>query len=320
MVLMHRKRGGRAAFTLVELLVVIGLMGVLATISVAGYSAASRGMSDRGAIQTVLATLRVAQQTCQIDRVPTKVLFFNQRLTEDTSEDDATLYQGTMIAIKQAGRITLPPGEVNDLLIDEFADWHQSYPMMKSLDDDSDAPGMRIFRMRGSDKGTSIEDCSVMVQPCVFPWKLDDYMIQAGTRINLWCNLHKRTAGDNRPQGAPASYVENGNNYVWGFKESRSTSGGRLRVKDTDWKVGDAYGIELARLDLPKGYIFGSSAPTGNKLVAASIKAVYFDPEKDPPEMSESVPVYAMRPSGAGVYRPKAVDTITRAMLKNVNY
>ena len=45
MVLTYRKRRGRAAFTLVELLVVIGLMGLLATISVAGYSAASRGMS-----------------------------------------------------------------------------------------------------------------------------------------------------------------------------------------------------------------------------------------------------------------------------------
>ena len=320
MVLTYRKRRGRAAFTLVELLVVIGLMGLLATISVAGYSAASRGMSDRGAIQTVLATLRVAQQTCQIDRVPTKVLFFNQRLTEDTSEDDATLYQGTMIAIKQAGRITLPPGEVNNLLIDEFADWHQSYPMMKSVDDDSDAPGMRIFRMKGTDENTDIEACSVMVQPCVFPAKLDDYMIQSGTRINRWCELHNRTASDNRPPGAPASYVENGNNYVWGFKESKSTSGGRLRVKDSDWMVGDAYGIELARLDLPKGYIFGNSAPTGNKLVAASVKAVHFDPDDDPPKMSTSVPVYAMRPGGKGLYRPKEVDTITKDMLDNVNY
>ena len=114
--------------------------------------------------------------------------------------------------------------------------------------------------------------------------------------------------------------MENGNNYVWGFKESKSTSGGRLRVKDSDWMVGDAYGIELARLDLPKGYIFGNSAPTGNKWVAASVKAVHFDPDDDPPKMSTSVPVYAMRPGGKGLYRPKEVDTITKDMLDNVNY
>ena len=319
MVLTSGKRAGRAAFTLVELLVVIGLMAVLATISVTGYSAASRGMSDRGAIQNTVSTLRIARQTCQIERVPTKVLFFNQRLTEDASEDDATLYQGTMIAIKQAGRITIPPNATGGLLIDEFADWHQSYPMSNS-DRDSSAPGMRIFRMRSDDESKGIEDCSTMVQPCVFHFELDDYMIQAGMTINSWCDAHNRTAKRNRPQGAPNSYVGNGNNYVWGFKESKSTSGGRLRVKDSDWMVGDAYGIELARLDLPKGYIFGNSAPTGNKLVAASVKAVHFDPDDDPPKMSTSVPVYAMRPGGKGLYRPKEVDTITKDMLDNVNY
>ena len=87
MILTHTQQGRRAAFTLVELLVVIGLMAVLATISVAGYSAASRGMADRGVIQTTVSILRVAQQTCQIDRVPTKVMFFNQKL--DNSGADA---------------------------------------------------------------------------------------------------------------------------------------------------------------------------------------------------------------------------------------
>jgi prepilin-type N-terminal cleavage/methylation domain-containing protein len=318
MVLTSGKRAGRAAFTLVELLVVIGLMAVLATISVTGYSAASRGMSDRGAIQTVLATLRVAQQTCQIDRVPTKVLFFNQRLTEDTSEDDATLYQGTMIAIKQAGRITLPPGEVNNLLIDEFADWHQSYPMMKSLDDDSDAPGMRIFRMKGTtDESTDIEACSVMVQPCVFPAKLDDWMIQSGTRINRWCESHKRTATDNRPQGAPASYVDNGNNYVWGFKE-RTGAGGGLGA--ASWEVGDPYGVEIARLDLPKGYIFGTNPPRDEKLNSATPKEVFFDPDELSPSMSPgSVQISLMRPSQGGMLKPHPVGTISSSMLKDTN-
>ena len=108
MILTHTQQGRRAAFTLVELLVVIGLMAVLATISVAGYSAASRGMADRGVIQTTVSILRVAQQTCQIDRVPTKVMFFNQKL-DTGQEDEADLFQGTAIAIKQAGRITMKP-------------------------------------------------------------------------------------------------------------------------------------------------------------------------------------------------------------------
>ena len=141
MILTHTQQGGRAAFTLVELLVVIGLMAVLATISVTGYSAATRGMADRGTIQTTVSILRVAQQTCQIDRVPTKVMFFNQRLFDDNDPDTPPLFQGTAIAIKQAGRITLPV--MNKLLIDEFADWNQSYPKSGS----ASAPDMRIFQM-----------------------------------------------------------------------------------------------------------------------------------------------------------------------------
>ena len=313
---MSRKGTGRAAFTLVELLVVIGLMAVLATISVTGYSAASRGMSDRGAIQNAVSTLRIAQQTCQIDRVPTKVLFFNQRLTEESGEEDAMLYQGTMIAIKQAGRLTISPSAVNNLLVDEFADWHQSYPMSAS-GRDSTAPGMRIFRMKSDDESKGIEDCSVMVQPCVFHYALDDYMIQAGTTIKQWCTSHKRTGNDNRPQGAPSSYVGNGNNYVWGFKE-RPGSGGGLSA--ASWEVGDPYGIEIARLDLPKGYIFGTSAPNSEKLVSASVKEVFFDPDDPTPSMSPgSVPISAMRPSSAGTYRPKLVGTVTANMLKDTN-
>lgn len=310
MVLTRTEHEGRSAFTLVELLVVIGLMAMLATISIAGYNAASRGMADRGAIQNVVSTLRIAQQTCQIDRVPTKVLFFNQRLTEDSDEESATVYQGTAIAIKQAGRITIAPSSVKGLLIDEFADWHQAYPKKGS----QDAPGMRLYRMRSADEGSGIDQCSTLVQPFVTHYALDDYMIQSGVSIRDWCRDHRREASDNRPQNATGSYVENGNNYVWGFAE---TGGGGLSA--ASWKVGDPYGMEIVRLDLPKGYIFGTSAPGGNGMAAASVREVYFDPDDATPSLSASVPVSAMRPAVGGTYSPKVVGTITSSMLKDTN-
>jgi len=314
MVLTQKRHEGRAAFTLVELLVVIGLMAMLATISVVGYNAASRGMADRGAVQNVVSTLRIAQQACQIDRVPTKVLFFNQRLTEDSDEESATLYQGTAIAIKQAGRITIAPSDVKNLLVDEFADWHQSYPKTGS----ADAPGMRLYRMRSTDEGAGIDQCSTLVQPFVTYYALDDYMIQSGMTIREWCKAHRREASDNRPQNATESYVDNGNNYVWGFAESSvGTGGGSLSV--SSWKAGDPYGIEIARLDLPKGYIFGTSAPSGKGLVAASVKEVSFDPDDATPTLSASVPVSAMRPAIGGAYSPKTVGTVTSSMLKDTN-
>ena len=305
------KHRGRAAFTLIELLVVIGLMAVLATISVAGYSAASRGMADRGVIQSTVSVLRVAQQTCQIDRVPTKVLFFNRLLTESSSDDAAQLYQGTAIAIKQAGRITIAPSAVGGLLVDEFADWHQSYPMRGS----DNAPGMRLYRMTADDENKDIDGCSVLVQPFVTHYALDDWMIQAGTRIDQWCTAHRRTANDNRPPDAPASYIANGNNYVWGFKASTSGSGASLTT--ASWHVGDPYGVEIARFDLPKGYIFGSTPPSGNKLSPASDKEVSFDPDDPDPKPSGSVAVSAMRPMAGGSISAKKVDTVTSSMLKD---
>ena len=311
MILTHTQQGRRAAFTLVELLVVIGLMAVLATISVAGYSAASRGMADRGVIQTTVSILRVAQQTCQIDRVPTKVMFFNQKL-DTGQEDEADLFQGTAIAIKQAGRITMKPSSVDHMLVDEFADWNQSYPTMKK-GETSNAPGIRFYRMTDSDEGGDIDSCSVLVQPSVTYYDLKDYMIQSGTTIDKWCEDHGHTANDNHSLNALSTTVDSGNNYVWGFKASTSGGGGGLGVDS--WKVGDPYGIEIARIDLPKGYIFGSSAPSGTKPVSASVKAVYFDAEDLNPSPSASVPVSAMRPAAGGTHAVKTVGTVTKSML-----
>ncbi len=308
MIVTHTQQGRRAAFTLVELLVVIGLMAVLATISVAGYSAASRGMADRGTIQTTASILRVAQQTCQIDRVPTKVMFFNQKLSDDQNLDEATLYQGTAIAIKQAGRITLKPSTVKGLLVDEFADWNQSYPTMEE-GVDSSGPGMRIFRMTHDDLGKDIDSCSVLVQPAVTYYQLDDYMIHAGARMKDWCVRHGRTANDNHSSKSSVT-VDNGNNYVWGFKASKSGNGGGLSVDS--WKVGDPYGIEIARVDLPKGYIFGNSPPSGYKLKSAG--TVSF---KVPNASSEGLPVQisAMRPAGGGGLKAKDVGAVSSKML-----
>ena len=85
------------------------------------------------------------------------------------------------------------------------------------------------------------------------------------------------------------------------------------------WQAGDPYGVEIARLDLPKGYIFGTSVPSGNKLVAASIKEVSFDPEDLTPSFSGNVPISAMRPMAGGTVGPKLVDTVTSSMLKDTN-
>lgn len=311
MALKYTRQAGRAAFTLVELLVVIGIMAVLATISVAGYSAASRGMADRGVIQSTVSILRVAKQTCEIDRVPTKVLFFNRRISDASSDDDSTRYQGTAIAIKQAGRITISPSQADGLLVDEFADWNQSYPMKGS----EGSPGMRFYRMKsGNDENLDINGCSVMVKPFVTHYELQEYMIQSDTVMSTWCNSHGRTASEN--DTGSSSYVENGNNYVWGFAAS-SAGGSGASLSVGSWQVGDPYGVEIARIDLPKGYIFGSSPPSDDKLKAATIKAVSFNPaEFEPRPNPGTVPIYLMRPSGS-TFTPSHVGDVTFNMLSD---
>ena len=171
---------------------------------------------------------------------------------------------------------------------------------------------------KDSDENKDIKDCSVMVQPFVTAYQLDDYLIQAGVTIKQWCDTHKRTAGDNRPQGASSTYVNNGNNYIWGFAASSASSGGNLSTDS--WLAGDPYGVEIARIDLPKGYIFGSSAPNSDTLVSASDKAVNFDPEDFEPKPSPGrVQVSAMRPSGS-TYSPKSIGTVDASMLDDKNH
>ena len=283
----------RSAFTLVELLVVVGLMAMLATVSIAGYSAVNRGMADRGALQSAVSTLRVAQQTCLIDRVPTKVLFFNQKIVKGS----ATAFQGTAIAIKQAGRITMDPQSAFGMLVDEFADWDKSYPVKRKNagGGGGNRVGMRFFSMRKSDESKGFDKCSTLVNPYVTQVNaLDDCMIQRGMKIEEWCK----------------EYAPN-NNVMYGFEAVSGSVG--------DWKAGDPYGIEIARIDLPKGYIFGNDAPKGDKLDSASIAAVTFDPEDGEPSMSGNVPISLMRPAtgGSGGFTAKLVGTISADMLKD---
>ena len=295
MVLRHRRQMGRAAFTLVELLVVIGIMAVLATISVAGYSAASRGMANRGAYQSVSTVLRIAKQSCEIDRVPTTVFFFNRRFSSDVKDEDATLYQGTAIAAKQVGRITIPDSEK---VIDEFADWHQSSEMLEEgILNQIKSQSKRIFRMRNKDLGENVDTCSMEVKPFAASYKVQDFMIQSDKTIEQWSSEHKLA----------------NNCKVWGLKASEDNKG----LSASAWEVGDPYGEEIAHVDLPKGYVFGKSLPNDDILKSASVTAVSFYPDPGSLEAKTSgvnVPVCMVRRLGS-TYTAEEVVTITAKML-----
>ena len=253
----------KAAFTLVELMVVIGLMAMLGTISVTGYFAAVRGMSDRAALDDTRSLIRLAMQTCLIDQTPTAVLFYNRHTqvkTDSVSEEEVgATSSGSAVAIKMAGRISYI---VNGVLIDEFADWNQSYPSAKA--GATSKSGVRFYRMTDLNKiaGGNLDNYSSLVNDYVTKtsaYLRNEYMVAAGRQVRDFCSSSMYDLPDNE--------------YRWGRGVSDDNSG----LKIADWQIGDAYGVEIASLDLPKGYIFGSQEPTSMKV--KPVNSLWFTPD-----------------------------------------
>ena len=270
----------KAAFTLVELMVVIGLMALLGTVSVTGYFAAVRGMSDRAALDDTRSIVRLAMQTCLIDQTPTAVLFYNHQNqvridsgSESVSEEEVkATSSGSVVAIKMAGRISYIEGNggTDSILVDEFADWNQSYPVKTK--DSASKSGVRFYRMTNLDQlAQGIDYCSSLMYDYVqevhdvFD---DEPMIAAGLKVQDFCRVFKKRPAENR--AFSGTDYDNGNNYRWG----RRIKSGRV-----NWKIGDAYGVEIATLDLPKGYIFGDSGDAPGSMKNEGVKSLSFSPD-----------------------------------------
>jgi prepilin-type N-terminal cleavage/methylation domain-containing protein len=114
----------KSGFSLMELLIVIGMMALLGSIAIGGYRAVVRGMEDRTAVSAASSIIRTASKRAQIDRKITAVKYWNETVA-DESETGNCVVQGKAVAIRWSGRITRKSG---NLLIDEFGDLELSYP------------------------------------------------------------------------------------------------------------------------------------------------------------------------------------------------
>ena len=228
------------AFTLIELLVTMGLMALLATLSVAGYYGAVRGMTERGVKQDLVAFVRLAQQRALIDETPTAVFFMNRMLRAGNAEyGEAARVVGLAVAVRMAGRISYVNG---NYLADEYADLEKTYPVRTS--GGRRGATMRLWRMVD---GASVDSSYSTVADAV-------------ERVNLNTEELLGIGGYQT------------NTTVWAFvKEGGQGS--------ASWRTGDPYGTEIASLQLPHGYMFdgASVSQVGD---TKGVKSFFFSPDK----------------------------------------
>ena len=269
-------RPTKKAFTLVELLVVMGLLGALATISTSGYYAVVRGMEERGAVSAATGIIRAAQQRARIDRVPTAIYFYNELVAPADSENFAKV-QGVAVAVRMGGRISYIDGEN---LCDEFSELSDiyGYANYKKLDDAKAAKetaGMRLYKM--ATLGGSRLDYS----------EVGSSVIRHFMRENDFIGFSEH---DNDRKMFMHAFV---------LKNPGTAS----------WRTGDAYAFEFATVRLPVGYIFGSQYPDSVATPIKDVKTYVFDPRQSGEMLETTVDVYSVRPGAGGSLQPRKVGT-----------
>lgn len=260
----------KRAFTLVELLVVVGIMAALATMSIGSYFAVVRGMADRGAIAAATSVIAMAQERARIDLQPTVVYFSNEIVqSRDHAKGTDLVVAGVAVAVRRAGRITRVNGE---LLGDEFADLDRTYGIAESQNTD-DGDSFRLYKF----------DFSGMKYSTVSSEAVEDavdnelYLVEHPVNRNF-----RKAGGGSESENEILSYA---------FKRN----GGNFR----GWKVGDAYGYEFAKVRLPDNYIFGGSGDVPSN--ADPVKELSTVIKCYPDSSADSLPtvtIYGKRPKG----------------------
>jgi prepilin-type N-terminal cleavage/methylation domain-containing protein len=266
----------RRAFTLLELLVAIGIMGIMGTAAVGGYRAMRRGMEERSVMQNVNQLIRAAYQRAQIDRQPTAVFFWNETVQEE-SENDILYVVGKAVAVRRVGRLSMVDGNGNgSYLYDEYSDLKYHHLVLDEDDGTEmtedqivNQPGVRFYRMNGDEGSKPL--------------------------YSLICqNTVRKELSEPLLQSAADGTFEA---YAFIVKDSNGVT----------WKVGDAYGQAFAEIQLPRNYIFGtdysrstSSPVKGEDVLRFAVSANSGSGATGGLSGRDSIGIYSLRPGSSG--------------------
>lgn len=250
----------KKAFTLLELLVVVAIMGMLGTAATSGYMALVRGMRERSAVTAASAVLRAASERARVDRVPTAVFCYNRLLKAPNSTENGVVV-GMMTAIRRSGRLSYVAGPY---LFDEFADLDNAYEMGEDENELKKGGGIRLYRFGGSTMNKM--EYSI----------ISDRVLEDDEQL---VTLFSGAGGNGQTNLSMCAY--------YNMKKS---------VNEPSWRTGDAYAFEFNEIQLPEGLIFGSRVPTSTDRDQL-VDTIVFDPAQD---ANETVDVYSTKPDASG--------------------
>ena len=265
---------------------VVMIMGLLGTVTVGSYRAMQRGMEERGVMENVNHFIRAAYRRAQIDRQPVAVYFWNETLREET-DTEPIIVVGKAVAVRRAGRVSRC---FDSWLYDEFGDLEKDRLVVSADDEDSE----------NANSGSTEKDNLVPL------YKMNS---RTSNGRSLVSQTTKNVTSNNRDQLLSSGEAKDISCYAYVLK-SAGTAG--------EWHVGDAYGLEFAEIQLPHGYLFGSSyhERPQDKTSAGDYKTMWFDVSLNSGDGADqgasgmsTIQVYSLRPGKSGEVEAKPVAT-----------
>ena len=218
--------------------------------------------------------------------VPVALYFWNETLREET-DTEPMIVVGKAVAVRRAGRISRC---FDSWLYDEFGDLDKER-LVENFDDENG---------ENANSGSTENDNLIPI------YKMNS---RSSSGRSLVSQTTKNVTSSNRDALLSTGEVKDIPCYAYVMKNA-GTAG--------EWHVGDAYGLEFAEIQLPHGYLFGSSyhKRPQDKMSAGDYTTMWFDVSLNSGDGSDegatgtsTIQIYSLRPGKSGELEAQPVAT-----------